>query len=99
MLISNIVKGQITQSLVKVLFERAGYRVVRFGIEELFQEVIHLDASRYERLGLPPSLRMLPDLLIADTKLDKAFLVEVKFRSEITKESLAAQKWLGSSEQ
>lgn len=82
----NIVKGQITQTLVKTLFERAGYRVERFGVEELFNEVIHLSEDEYKKLGLPAPLRKLPDLLVADSTLQKAWLLEVKFRKHLTKE-------------
>jgi len=88
MKISNVVKGQITQTLMKVLLERAGYRVARFGIEELFQEVVHLSVQQYRALGLPPALRSLPDLLVTDLNIEKAFLVEVKFRALLTAESL-----------
>jgi hypothetical protein len=84
--ISNLVKGQLTQTLVKILFERAGYKVIRLGIEELFQEIVHLDYPQYEKLGIPKNLRYLPDLLITDLKLEKAFLMEVKFRKRMTRE-------------
>jgi hypothetical protein len=30
-----------------MLFERAGYRITRLGIEELFHEVVHLEAAQY----------------------------------------------------
>lgn len=83
----NIVKGQITQTLVKTLLERAGYRVERFGVEELFNEVIHLDKEEYKKLSLPDSLRKLPDLLVADSDLQNAWLLEVKFRKRLTKKS------------
>lgn len=53
MLFSNTIKGQVSQTLIKTLLERAGYRVTRFGIEELFQEVIYMDAEQYAKLGLP----------------------------------------------
>lgn len=86
--ISNLIKGQISQTLMKILFERAGYRVVRLGVEELFQEIVHLSPSQYGKLGLPKGLRYLPDLLISDLKMEKAFLVEVKYRREITQASL-----------
>src|SRR6266516_2614052 len=77
---TNVVKGQITQSLIKTLFERAGYRVTRLGVEELFVEVTQLDEQQYNALNLPLALRYLPDFLMADSTLNKAFLLEVKFR-------------------
>ena len=84
---SSKVKGQITQSLVKVLFERAGYRVMRLGIEEMFSEIVHLDKDQYFQLGLPDQLRYLPDLLIASPEITTASLVEVKFRSVFNQET------------
>lgn len=79
---TNVVKGQITQSLIKTLFERAGYRVTRLGVEELFVEVTQLDEKQYKALNLPLALRYLPDFLMADSTLNKAFLLEVKFRKD-----------------
>ena len=35
----NIVKAQITQTLLASLLERGNYRVTRLGIEELFGEI------------------------------------------------------------
>ena len=37
---SNLVNAQITQSLVKPHFGRAGYRVSGLGVEGLFAEVV-----------------------------------------------------------
>jgi hypothetical protein len=76
----NVLKGQLTQSLVKTLFERAGYRVTRLGVEEIFAEIQHLDAAQYHSLSLPENLRFLPDFLVAEPELQKVFLLEVKFR-------------------
>jgi hypothetical protein len=77
---SNVVKAQITQTLLATLLERGGYRVTRLGIEELFGEIKYLDLSEYMALNLPLKLRYLPDLLVADLKMKNAYLVEVKFR-------------------
>jgi hypothetical protein len=78
---TNAIKAQITQGLIKTLFERAGYRVTRLGVEELFSEITYLDEASYKALNLPFALRYLPDLLVADADLTRAFLVEVKFRT------------------
>jgi hypothetical protein len=88
MAFTNIVKAQITQGLLKTLLERAGYRVTRLGVEELFAEITHLDKAQYDDLDLPPGLRYLPDLLVADRELNQAFLVEVKFRKEFNEDVL-----------
>ena len=74
---TNVVKAQITQGLVKILLERAGYRVIRLGVEELFTEVIYPDQEKYLALDLPEPLRSLPDLLIADIDTNKTFLLGV----------------------
>ena len=84
---ASIVKGQLTQSLIKALFERAGYRVTRFGIEELFYEIVRLEKEQYLQLGLPKQLRYLPDLLIATPEVTSAFLVEVKFRRSFNQQT------------
>jgi hypothetical protein len=84
---SNVVKGHITQSLLKSLLERAGYRVTRLGVEEVFNEIIYLNEEKYRALNLPENLRFLPDLLVAEHNLERAFLVEVKFRKAFTEES------------
>lgn len=77
---SNLVNAQVTQSILSTLLERAGYRVTRLGIEELFGEVKHLAMAQYLGLKLPLALRYLPDLLVADPTVTRAYLVEVKFR-------------------
>src|SRR4051794_32968296 len=84
----NVVKGQITQSLLKTLMERVGYRVTRLGVEELFGEIKYLDLEQYLALGLPLNLRFLPDLLVAEPDMQKVSLVEVKFRQEFSERSM-----------
>lgn len=81
----NIVKGQITQTLIKTLFEGAGYRVEQLGIEEIFKELRHLDYCSYSALNLPDNLRQLPDLLVTDLSLKKAWMVEIKYRKRLDK--------------
>jgi hypothetical protein len=77
----NLVKAQVSQTLLSALLEHRGYRVSRLGIEELFGEVKFIDLPKYLSLNLPPQLRSLPDLLVAAVDMSKAFLVEVKFRT------------------
>jgi hypothetical protein len=84
---ANIVKGQITRTVLKTILERGGYRVTRLGIEELFGEIKHLDLQEYHGLSLPMALRYLPDLLVADAAMTRAFLVEVKFRRGFDEQS------------
>ncbi len=77
---TNALKGKSTQSWVASILEEGGYRVIRLGVEELFREIKHLSYSQYKRLDLPPALRTLPDLLIANSDLSRAYLLEVKYR-------------------
>ena len=77
---ANVVKGQITQTMLKTILERAGYRVTPFGIEELVTEIKYIDKEQYDTLDLADALRCLPDLLVADYEMTVAYLVEVKFR-------------------
>jgi hypothetical protein len=84
---SSIVKGRIAESLIIALLERMGYRVTRLGVEVLFDEVKHLDVSQYKNLNLPPQLRTLPDLLVADAEIEHAYLVEVKLRRRFDQET------------
>jgi hypothetical protein len=76
----NLLRGRLAERILTILLERGGYRVTRFGIEELFAEVKYLDREQYLALGLPEQLRTLPDLLVADPGVTWAKLIEVKFR-------------------
>jgi hypothetical protein len=76
----NIIKAQVTQSLIASLLERGGYRVTRLGIEELIGEIKALNLDEYHNLGLPTQLRTLPDLLVANKEMTEIHLVEVKYR-------------------
>lgn len=87
---TNVIKSVVTQGTLAVLLEQGGYRVTRLGIEELFGEVKHLDAKEYLGLKLPPALRYLPDLLIADLDMRNAFMVEVKYRRQFSPAELHA---------
>jgi hypothetical protein len=84
---ANVVKGQITQTVVGALFERWRYRVARLGIEELFGEIKHIDLDQYRRLNLPIEVRTLPDLLVTSIDMTEAFLVEVKFRRKLDEDT------------
>jgi hypothetical protein len=88
----NLVKAQVSQSLLSILLERRGYRVSRLGVEELFGEVKHIDLPKYRSLNLPPQLRTLPDLLVAAVDMSEAYLVEVKFRSRFDDKAAADLK-------
>lgn len=84
---ASIVKGRVAESVLIALLERSGYRVTRLGLEELFDEVKHLDLQQYQQLNLPTQLRSLPDLLVADAEVEHAYLVEVKLRRRFDAET------------
>ena len=86
MLFPNLLKGRLAESLLITLLERAGYRVSRIGVEELFNEVKALDGAAYAKLNLPLELRTIPDLVVAERDVSCAFLVEVKFRKRFDAE-------------
>ncbi len=77
---SRRMKGALTQTLVKSLLEDANYRVVSLGIEEVMREIAALEQPQYLGLRLPKALRSLPDFLVTDSSIAKAWLVEVKYR-------------------
>ena len=79
-----VLRGRVAERILTTLLERGGFRVTRFGIEELFDEVKYLDLTEYLQLGLSKALRALPDLLVADTQVSWAALVEVKYRRTFT---------------
>jgi hypothetical protein len=63
---TNLLRGRMAERILTILLERAAYRVKRFGIEELFDEVKYLDREQYKALDLPEQLRTIPDLLVTD---------------------------------
>ena len=73
-------KGNLTEAVASTLFENAGYRVVPLGIEKVVREVSTLDQKSYSKLELSQTLRLMPDLLITEVDMNKAWLVEVKYR-------------------
>ena len=83
----NVLRGQTGQNIVKILFEKAGYRVKRIGIEELCPDILPLTEKQYKALHIPQELRRMPDLIALDLDTDhlSSFLLEVKFRSVFTK--------------
>ena len=78
--LSNMLRGRLAQQILTCWLERAGYRVTRLGIEEVFGEIKSLDREHYLSLGLPDELRTLPDLLVANPAMTWAKMFEVKFR-------------------
>ena len=79
---SNRLKGTITQTLIKALFEDAQYRVIPLGVEETIREVVVLPEHEYIQLNIPSTLRKMPDFYVSDKEMKKCWLIEVKYRKE-----------------
>jgi hypothetical protein len=91
--IERSIKGRTAEAIATIIFERGGYRLARFGIEELFREVKVLSDAEYTKLNLDQRLKSLPDFLVSTPNLDSVFQVEVKFRTNLyqhTRDELAA---------
>ena len=80
MTFASLLRGRLAERIIVSLLERGGFRVTRLGIEELLDEIKYLPRDQYVGLGLPPQLRTLPDLLVADPRVSWARLLEIKFR-------------------
>ena len=76
----NIIKGRIAETLIELLFEKLGYEVYRFGLENT------IPAIRLKLMGSKPRkvkkfIAKMPDLIIRDAKENTIHFIEVKFRA------------------
>lgn len=76
----NKLKGNITEIISATLFEFHGYRVIPLGVEKVVREIVSLDQKEYSKLGLPATLRSMPDFLVSEKDMSFAWLIEVKYR-------------------
>jgi hypothetical protein len=83
----DLVKGQVTQTILQSVLERVGYRVRRFGVEELLPDLRGSENVSI-RSSLPERIRFLPDFLVLDPELGQVHLTEVKFRRRLSPVSL-----------
>ena len=74
----NMLKGNITQTILKTLLEDVGYTVVPFGIEEVFREI--KDMPFEQKHYIPTTLWKMPDFIVLDKEQKEVFMVEVKYR-------------------
>lgn len=79
----NLVKGQVTQSILSVALEGVGYSVHRLGVEELIPE-LRGPKSAEIRVNLSEQMRFIPDLVVIEPYTGEVYLVEVKFRRSIS---------------
>jgi hypothetical protein len=78
---ANRVKKEMTEGIVRAIFEDAGYRVIETGIERVQRETACMSAEDYKALGYPDAMAKAPDFTIMNREQDEKFLVEVKYRS------------------
>lgn len=76
----NRLKGQLTESIVKALFEDAKYRVIPSGVEHLIRETACMSKHGYRNLKLSESIKKLPDFIVLDKAQEQYFPIEVKYR-------------------
>lgn len=80
--------GAVTETAIAGLLHHAGYPVVRSSIETIFPHLPLLSQDEYAQLNVSPVLRQLPDLLVLPID-GPAMLLEVKFRSKLTRATVA----------
>lgn len=76
----NRIAKEMTQGMVRAIFEDAGYRVIGTGIEDVLRELICLHRDEYHDLKFPDSMRLLPDMTVMDRDQKERYLIEVKYR-------------------
>lgn len=79
--------GAVAEAAIANLLHNAGYPVVRSSIESIFPQLPLLSRSDYAELEISPMLRQLPDLLVLPPE-GAAQLVEVKYRTSLTRETV-----------
>lgn len=88
----NRIKKEMTEGIVKAILEDAGYRVIDSGIEKVIRELSCLSQVEYQNLEYPDAMKHLPDFTVMDREQKKKYLVEVKYRSNWSKEILLEVK-------
>ena len=86
---TNMLKGNITQAILKTLLEDSEYSVVPFGIEEVFREIKEMNDE--DKVNIPTVLWKMPDFIILNKCRNDFRMVEVKYRKQFniqTKKSL-----------
>jgi hypothetical protein len=82
------IKKEMSEGIVKAILEDAGYRVIDSGIEKVIRELNCLPSLEYLHLNFPESMRKLPDFTVMNQEQSQKFLVEVKYRSDWSKDVL-----------
>lgn len=78
----NVLRGNLTKELVKVLLEKAGYHVVPYGYESTLSDMKkRLGIKGTKKSKTVRKLRSSPDLLVYDEWIKDVMFVEVKMRN------------------
>ena len=75
------IKKEMSEGIVKAIFEYHNYRVIDTGIEKVIREVSCLPAELYLSLGFPDVMRNLPDFVVMNQQQSFKALVDVKYRN------------------
>ncbi|RLF50148.1 MAG: hypothetical protein DRN19_05080, partial [Thermoplasmata archaeon] len=78
----NILKGRMAESLVEELLKKCGNKVYRFGYEAVLQNLTQLEEPFDRDSEMGRRITSIPDFIVVNKK--KIFLVEVKYRTELT---------------
>jgi hypothetical protein len=79
---NDLVKGQVTQTILSTVLGGVGYCVHRLGVEELIPE-LQGPKSAEIRANLPERLRFMPDFIVIEPNSGEVYLAEVKFRRSV----------------
>jgi len=82
------IKGDFAELICKHHFELMGCHINKVGIEELSPSFAKLQSSRKAVEALKTRMQYMPDFLVVHPNLDNASFVEVKYRKNVSNESL-----------
>jgi hypothetical protein len=82
---SDRIKKEMTEGIVRAILEDAQYRVIDSGIEKVLRELSCLSAVEYKKLGYPDAMSHLPDFTVMNRDQTTKQLIEVKYRSNWSK--------------
>ena len=74
----DIIKGRIAESIITEMFSEMGYKVVRFGYENIMPELANKHSLIKGRVS--DEIRSMPDFVVVDKKNNYAYYLEVKYR-------------------
>ena len=75
----NMIKGRIAETLIQELFLSLNYNVFRYGMENTIPGI--MDLLKGVNSDVAKSIRRMPDFVIQNSKDQKVYFLEVKFRA------------------